>query len=597
MFLFSCLLLKEAVSVPLIYFFMAMAGGFLFSRFFLEKKVPYLNLILGFGVAAVLIWLFVTIANSNLGYQETVITEIKGAFLLSIVFSFGASEGKFISFIQVLSLILLMSSAIFIKTYNTVQYTTIFFYLLCWAAVSRLKFYQNFNIPPGMEMIKNHLALIFILIGLATATLFFFNFPLKQAISTGFFHEDKPLLNDLENKYNELQNKVLKIVPDSLLKVGYNQDVSSAPLFLSDLIKESEAIMETAKAELALISLLRTAGMGIEQREGQQKEAILLLEEFVKTKAMLNFKKIKSKINQMFKEDVFLDFKERKDASDTMNKMEDSNSPEEAKKQGQQLDKIIKNSNFEPQEKQKVEKLAAELQACKLFELRGEEASPMAKKMQESPAAASGGQLEKKENSEEKPETAKEITVAQAMESPAASLPQTQEATANFSSSEPQKATFNFRILLLLFYLLAIALVVTWIILYFMTVKQKEKLLSLYDINPAAFIVSLYFNMKGILTILGSDCKNTVVPLRLAEVVDNKYQIQDSLFLKFSLKFEEARYSQHSFEEKDSELILAEYNGLLDKILNTGGMFSVLYTYCAALIRTRPIFIRKEKTR
>ncbi|MGD0336436.1 MAG: hypothetical protein ABSB18_04975 [Candidatus Omnitrophota bacterium] len=580
MFLFAGILLANELTGSLLYFLIAMAAGFLFSWHAKARSFPYFSLVVGFGVAAVIIWSLVELYNSDFGYQETLITEMRGVFLLSAIFSFGSFKEKFLSFLQILSLMLVMCSPIFIKAYDLSQYLAIFCYISCWVLFLKLKFCQKFQMPVEREMLKDYHPFIVVIAGLLVTVFFFLGFSGKQEIGGGLFYakDHPPLLSDLEKKYSQLQDKVLRMVPDSLIKTGYNQDISSAPLFLNNLVKDPGLIKEVARAEVGLVSLLRNAGLGIE--ENQDKEMMELIKEFVDTKAELNFQKIKKDIQRKLREGLLFNIKQRYSAQGAMNKMENSKSVEEVKGEARKLNKIIGDSNFGPEQETQLKKMAEELKLWRIFRLHREEVYLSAKEELRYPEAVSESQAKQEEAQVPKAVPPENITPP-----PQPPQPETPPVL------PPRKPIFNLTIILLLFFFLLSVLLVILMILYIMTEQRKSRILSLYEANSAAFIISLYLNMKDILAILGARCKNTVTPLKFAGVVEDKYHLKESPFSRFSLKFEEAKYSQHPFEKKDSQAVLQEYNNIIKDIFNSQGVLSVFYAYCTALVRRKPIFI------
>lgn len=130
-----------------------------------------------------------------------------------------------------------------------------------------------------------------------------------------------------------------------------------------------------------------------------------------------------------------------------------------------------------------------------------------------------------------------------------------------------------------------------FVILYVLTEKKKNNLKKSLDKNPAEFIVNLYENIKKILAIFNLSYKEWLPALTYAELVQKSYSIEDNLFLRFTVKFEEARYSHHALSKHDASLALNDYNNFLKIVFSRYGKFPLFLKYCLALLRRMPLFI------
>lgn len=150
-------------------------------------------------------------------------------------------------------------------------------------------------------------------------------------------------------------------------------------------------------------------------------------------------------------------------------------------------------------------------------------------------------------------------------------------------------------ILKMMFFLL-LSIIVIFMILYFITKHKKAKLLSLYK-NPRKFITNLYENLKGILRIFGIRYKGFIAPISYAELVEERYSIENQVLLKLTTKFEEAKYSKHILQSEDADLVLNAYNNLLKVLFHSRDKFSLFFKYCLTLLRRKPLCIYKIKQR
>lgn len=140
---------------------------------------------------------------------------------------------------------------------------------------------------------------------------------------------------------------------------------------------------------------------------------------------------------------------------------------------------------------------------------------------------------------------------------------------------------------------LILGMIMASFVLYLLIEKKKKELISLYK-NPREFIVGLYENVKKILTIFGLRHEKYFAPLFYAELIEKRYAVKNSVFLKFTVKFEEAKYSQHILESSDATFALNDYNNFLNILVSNYNKFSLLFRYCLLLLHTRPLFINKS---
>lgn len=140
--------------------------------------------------------------------------------------------------------------------------------------------------------------------------------------------------------------------------------------------------------------------------------------------------------------------------------------------------------------------------------------------------------------------------------------------------------------------LLVLIIIMAFLVLYFLTEKEKNKLISIYR-NPREFIISLYENLNNILIIFGLRYEGFLPPLSYAQLVEKRYSIRDNIFLRFTSRFEEAKYSQHILQSNDAHLALDEYNNFLKILFSRQHRSSLLLRHCLALLHRRPLFIGK----
>jgi len=149
---------------------------------------------------------------------------------------------------------------------------------------------------------------------------------------------------------------------------------------------------------------------------------------------------------------------------------------------------------------------------------------------------------------------------------------------------------FIAKIILLLFLILLLVLVLFFILAQ----KEKEQILNLYS-NPRNFIIALYRNFNKIMAIFGLPHKFYMPPLFFAGLVDEKYALKDKLFLKFTQRYEEAKYSLHTFPPETSLQALDAYNHILMLVFAQYKKRTFIYRYLMAMVSKVPLFISKDK--
>jgi len=140
-------------------------------------------------------------------------------------------------------------------------------------------------------------------------------------------------------------------------------------------------------------------------------------------------------------------------------------------------------------------------------------------------------------------------------------------------------------------FFLFLGVVAMFIVLYVFTEKKKNNLRNSLDKNPTEFIVNLYENTKKILAIFNLSYKECLTPLSYAEIVQKNYSIENNLFLRFTAKFEEAKYSHHTLSSRDASLALNDYNYFLKILFSRYNKFSLFLKYSLTLLHRSPLFI------
>ena len=143
-------------------------------------------------------------------------------------------------------------------------------------------------------------------------------------------------------------------------------------------------------------------------------------------------------------------------------------------------------------------------------------------------------------------------------------------------------------ILLKIALLVLSVLTIIFIIFFIIAEAEKKRLRNLFYSDPRKFIIAIYANLSRILAIFGFYNRNHLPPLSFAAVVENAYSIKENSLLKLTVKYEEAKYSNHSISKEDASGIIASYNALLSVLYKRDNKLLFFYRYCIGLTRRLP---------
>jgi len=149
------------------------------------------------------------------------------------------------------------------------------------------------------------------------------------------------------------------------------------------------------------------------------------------------------------------------------------------------------------------------------------------------------------------------------------------------------------RLILTASYFAILGVGIALVVLYFLREKKKNELKLLLKINPRKFIIDLYENAKKVLGIFNLNYNESVPPLLFAESVRKKYSLEDDLFLRFTSRFEEAKYSGHTLQSEVAASVLDDYNNFLKTLFSRYGSISLFSKHCLALPMRIPFLISR----
>ena len=581
----AAFLVKGALTGFWLYSVLILICGFYFSWSARDSRNQLIRYFITAGALAISIWMIHSILGSALLYKDIIIICIKGVILLELILSFSVYLPGHLGYMQALSVPLFMCFPLVMKDYNELSVIAVLGYFICWLTTLKLKFYESFKKPVNEITFRGNnpiilLAIIFV-ICLSISSVFFLKYPIQQIIKGGFFLAqdlDTQASGDtLEKEYYDLQDRLQQKITELIPEFSSTQDMHSVLGLLSYLVKNPSVVMEVKKAVEGLISRLKTPGLGLEEREGQ--EAIIILRKFIDKKIALNLRMITENIRNTLKKAPF-HIKERIAIARLVDKIQHSESISEVAQNAKQLQEVIDNSSLEADIQKELQGLARQIKEWKVFGLQHHKMYYGAESLQAQPPQAQPPQ-------------------AQPPPEQPAPLPK-KELTEKYLNMQRPSPDFKpaptidslMRIIVKTMLLLFLCIPALFFILYLLTKNQKDKLLSLYK-DPKEFIINLYANLKEILTIFGPGCNEVMPPLSYAELVQKSYVIENNLFLRFTAKFEEAKYSRHVLGLKDARAALGDYNDFLKILFSSYNKFALILRYCLTLLHRRPLSIYK----
>jgi len=580
----AAFLVKGALTGFWLYSVFILICGFYFSWSARDSRNQLIRYFITAGALAISIWMMHSILGSTFLYKDIIIICIKGVIFLELILSFSVYLPGHLGYMQALSVPLFMCFPVIMKDYNEISVIAVLGYFICWLATLKLKFYESFKKPVNKITFRGNdpiiLSAIIFIICLSISAVFFLRYPIQQIIKGGFFlgqDLDTQASGDtLEKEYYDLQDRLQQKITELIPEFSSTQDRYSVLGLLSYLVKDPSVVMEVKKAVEGLISRLKTPGLGLEEREGQ--EAIIILRKFIDKKIALNLWMIAENIMNTLKKAPF-HIKERIAIARLVDKIRHSESISEVAQNAKQLPGVIDNSSLEADIQKELQGFARQIKEWKVFGLQHHKmyygtGSPQAQPPQAQPPPEQPNPLLKKEHP---PLTGKYLNI--------------QRPSPNFKPAPTIDSLM--RIIVKATLLLFLCIPVLFFLLYLLTKKQKDKLLSFYK-DPKEFIINLYANLKEVLMIFGPGYNEVMPPLSYAELVQKSYVIKNNLFLRFTAKFEEAKYSQHVLGLKDAHAALGNYNDFLKILFSSYNKFALILRYCLTLLHRRPLSIYKS---
>jgi len=317
------------------------------------------------------IWLVYSVLNSSFLYKEVITINVNGVLILLFILSLNAFSAQNLAYVQVLTVLLLMSFPVFKKTpHSWISIILILTYCFSWIIILKIKFYEFFGALEEKNVKRYYSAIympvvVFIIIAVLSWG-FFSVFPLVEVRKGGLFLADLPgEESGLEKEYYGLQDKMLKEITEILPKFNSTKNSKDSLSLLNLMIDESPDILELDKAESGLVSYLKQEGPGLEVDEDQ---LILLLKDYVDKKVMLNLERNKVNLIQLLKQNR-LNLVKRIGVSGQVNNMLVSGSYKDLSSSSGALEEEISDSSLSQAGKAEAKQFVRKLKKWKTYEL------------------------------------------------------------------------------------------------------------------------------------------------------------------------------------------------------------------------------------
>jgi len=129
------------------------------------------------------------------------------------------------------------------------------------------------------------------------------------------------------------------------------------------------------------------------------------------------------------------------------------------------------------------------------------------------------------------------------------------------------------------------------LLVLYLSADDKRRRLRLLRDNPRQLILELHENATRLVTVFGLRYDNYTFPLFYAEAAKKKFLLENNVFLNFSVKYEEAKYSKHDLKARDLAGVVNDYNHFFESLCKDQKRTVSFYRYFLALLYRRPIFV------
>lgn len=384
----TALLLRQVLSFYTGYIIFGLICASGFSFLLRDKDTKRSEYILNIVILTFLAWLTYLIFKSSFVYKDVVYILVRWILVLEILLTFGSAVPGVPAYIQMISIPLFMSHAIWVRHYNAGEILLVLGYIFCWFVLLKIKFFQFFesiNIPGAKKDYSLWLSIIFLAGSVLLSWFIFSNILLTASPKIGLLSlEDSTAGKDdiesfddygdgLQKEYYLLQEKLVKEITELTPNFTPKENQQELLMELSLLIKEAPYVLEINKAESGLISKLRTPGLGIEPSEG--KGPIAITKEYVDKKIEINLKMAQDSISRNLNSNDY-GIKNRISILKLLKKMLGSNSARELNRNKSDISDTIERSKVSKAAKKELNEALSQIQDWKSLEIYRKHRNP-----------------------------------------------------------------------------------------------------------------------------------------------------------------------------------------------------------------------------
>jgi len=359
--------------------------GFVSSWLTRNSSLRVIKLLVNVCAVLTIIWVVYSLLNSSFFYREIVVIYIKGIFILEFLLSFIAYLPQILSYMQILSLLVFMSSPLFMRGYNLFFLVFAVGYVISWVAILRIRLYSSADAverkPAGNYYYLFFIALIFLVV-LFISGVCFSKFSLGRYKRGGILPEERMeesgKLESVEKDYYDQLDKINRKIQELIPSFKLTQESRELVSLFSPLVNDSLSMQEVDKIEAGLLSYLSGSRSGIEK--GDAKEIALLIKNFVDKKALLNLKKIKELILGILRKNTFT-LKEKISGFSLINKTLSSDTYRQTCKLENRAKEMIENSGVDKEVKNELKGLFRLSREWKNFDFYRQKVNLLMKKI------------------------------------------------------------------------------------------------------------------------------------------------------------------------------------------------------------------------
>ncbi|MFH1281745.1 MAG: hypothetical protein ABIH91_03410 [Candidatus Omnitrophota bacterium] len=347
--------------------------------------------------AAILItiaWTGCRIFKSTFLYKDVLAILIQNVIILEIIFSFNFSAPGKTAYLWFLSLLVFLASAVLAAAYPLFL---VIAYLLVWLGILRFQFagfLHPFNEKGSRRYYSLATSLVCFMIAMLLAWFVSVNVYLGR-INKGAFLLDDELQDsgpgDLKesnqaDRFYSLQDDLQNKLTDLALKFNSLEKSRQVIYLFSELIKDTDKMMDVDKAQMGLVDILKREGAGLEGSE----PAIMFIKNYLDKKNSFDLQQDKEDIVNMLK-NYPLGIIDKIRIISLANKIQQSNSYEQLQENSRALQAVIQNAPLSKDAREDLSALSRKLFNLKAFELYRREVQNL-----EQRAPSLGDELEKK---------------------------------------------------------------------------------------------------------------------------------------------------------------------------------------------------------